>query len=133
MLRLAWLISASNAPRPVMRLIAESQASRWTVAAGTVPPHSSSPAGAPGVPASVSRVARMISCGRGPAPSARRLPLRHTSISAVGGPLPGRPGVGLQGLQVGIHRGPQGRDLLAIQQPVNPGVAADRLADVLVA
>src|SRR2546430_16632098 len=39
---------------------------------GTVPPPSSSPAGAPLVPASVSTLARIVSCGRGPAPS--RLP-----------------------------------------------------------
>src|SRR5207302_1103267 len=66
--RLAWLRSCSSSARPVMRISAESHAKRCTVSAGTVPPPSSSPAGAPGIPASVSTVARMISCGRGPEP-----------------------------------------------------------------
>src|SRR2546430_1769614 len=67
--RLARVISKSSSPFATMRLIAESQAKRCTVSAGTVDPPSSSPAGAPGMPASVSTVALMMSCGRGPAPS----------------------------------------------------------------
>ena len=41
MVRLEWVISRSNSPSPMIRVIAASQASRRTVSAGTVPPHSS--------------------------------------------------------------------------------------------
>src|SRR5438094_384835 len=66
MVRLAWVISHSSSPSPVIRVMAESQASLRTVSADTVPPHSSCPAGAPSIPASGSTAAGMTSWGGAP-------------------------------------------------------------------
>src|SRR5438128_251518 len=91
--------------------MAESQAIRRTVSAGMVPPHSSSPAGAPSRPARVSRLARMIN-GRPRAAASALRPARATGAPAdldqrVVRPLAGRPLVAFNRLHEGLHPGPQ--------------------------